>query len=91
MYEFALSFVILLGGGFLLLNGIAVEFASGLMSLVVGFWFQKRSSENAVNNLLRNPPTILPIANEFQTPPIKAETTNPTNPTNIPSRIEVDE
>ena len=67
MFEFLLSMFILAGGGFLLYRGIASELASGVITLIVGYWFTKRSNESAVNNLLRQSPTMVPIL----TPPVE--------------------
>lgn len=74
LFEFLLSMFILGGFGFLLYKGIASELASGVITLVVGYWFQKRSSESAVNNLLRQSPSMAPVQN---TPVTPAEPTAP--------------
>ena len=61
MFEFLLSVFIIAGAGFLLYLGIATELASGVITLIVSFWFQKRSNESAVNNLLRQSPIVVPV------------------------------
>jgi len=63
LFEFLLSMFLIGGAGFLIFQGVASELASGVITLVTGYWFQKRSNESAVNNLLRQSPTITPIKN----------------------------
>ena len=66
MYEFLLSLFIIGGAGYLLMMGVAPELCAGVITLVTGFWFSKRSNENAVNNLLRQSPTMVPIKNTIE-------------------------
>jgi len=70
LFEFLLSLMLIGGSGFLIFNGVASELASGVVTLVTGYWFQKRSNESAVNNLLRQSPTMVPIQNTT-VPPIQ--------------------
>lgn len=67
LFEFLLSVMLTGGSGFLLYANVAPELASGVITLVVGYWFTSRSNASAVNNLLRQSPTIVPIANENHT------------------------
>jgi len=67
MFEFLLSMLLIVGSGYLLCIGVASELASGVVTLVVGYWFTSRSNATAVNNLLRQSPTLVPIANENHT------------------------
>lgn len=64
VFEFFLSLFIIGGAGFLLYSNIATELAAGVITLVTGYWFQKRSNESAVSNLLREAPIMLPITPE---------------------------
>jgi len=85
-FEFVLSLVLIVGGGYLLMIKIAPELASGIISSVVVFWFTKRSNDSAVNNLLRESPTLVPILNNI-IPPVTevVEPVIPVNPTPPPS------
>ena len=56
IFEFLLSVLLILVSSFMMYKGIAIEFYSGLATLVVTFWFVNRSNTSAVNNLLRQPP-----------------------------------
>jgi len=58
LYEFALSMFILGGSGYMLASHTAPELASGVVLLVVGYWFNKKSAESAVNQLLTQPPVM---------------------------------
>ncbi len=73
LFEFLLSLLIIAGAGFMIYRGIASEFACGVISLVTGFWFTKRSNESAVNTLLKQPPvnmvsTPTPLQSTVQIP-----------------------
>jgi len=59
MYEFVLSLLLIVGGGYLLVCGVATELVSGVIGIVITYWFQKRSNESAINNLLRQPPNLI--------------------------------
>lgn len=72
--EFLLSIFLCSGAGFLLFYGIAVELASGVIMMIAVYWFQKRSNESAVNNLLRQAPDLQNIQDSNATP-----TTTPTD------------
>jgi hypothetical protein len=58
LFEFILSMVIIIGAGFLIYKAIAPEFCTGLITLVVGYWFTNRSNTTAVKNLLTQPPAV---------------------------------
>ena len=75
IFEFLLSMFILAGAGFLIYRGIASELGSGVITLIVGYWFTKRSNESAVNNLLRQSPTVTPILNTNDTPVVNLDAT----------------
>jgi hypothetical protein len=89
IFEFLISILVIGGGGILMMLGKGDNtFLTSMMALVIYFWFQSRTNEKTVNNLLKQFPvqtgtTPLPGA----TTPINGipqETTNPTNPTNVP-------
>jgi hypothetical protein len=52
IFEFVLSLVILIGGGFLIFKNIAPELCAGIMGTVVAYWFTNRtiSKLNNANN-----------------------------------------
>jgi len=68
LFGFILSVLLIAGGGFLLVLKVAPELASGVITLVVGFWFTQRSNAVAVNNLLKQGPSIV-IPDPLVTPP----------------------
>jgi hypothetical protein len=68
MYEFVLSLLLIVGGGYMLMHGVATELVSGVIGIVITYWFQKRSNESAINNLLRQSPITQPIDSKNVTP-----------------------
>ena len=83
LFEFLLSLCLYIGAGFLLYKGIASELASGVIGIVTTFWFNKRSNESAVNNLLRQSPTISPVQTDNVSP--SNQLSNITNSSNSPT------
>lgn len=67
VFEFVLSIFIISVSVFLLYCRLATELASGLITMITVYWFQKRSNDSAVQTLLRQSPTIVPILNENHT------------------------
>ncbi len=87
LFEFLLSMFIIAGSGFLIYKGIASELASGVITLVTGFWFTKRANESAVNNLLRQSPSLAPIVLDNVTPitqTLETITNSSNSPTTTP-------
>ncbi|MNI96207.1 hypothetical protein D3C73_1546070 [compost metagenome] len=45
VFEFLLSIVVLVGGGYLLTTGSNTEIASSMITAVITFWFVRRQNE----------------------------------------------
>ncbi|MCL6443356.1 MAG: hypothetical protein K6T83_07860 [Alicyclobacillus sp.] len=50
LFEFVLSLVIIVGGGFLLYTGHATDIAIAAIMTVIPFWFTRRSQEQQQSN-----------------------------------------
>lgn len=58
--EWALSVIILLGGGYMLFQGKSEEFVISALTLVITFWFNRRQSEQNERTITRLTEQVTP-------------------------------